>query len=319
MTSVIGVCEIGSPSQFRSSQPRVPYASRVECVRKVPHHRRDVWLRSHRPGRGGTGCAPSSQTLRARRLACGVADGGVFCPVGETVSVSGVSDSTMGAISAVCSPPDSAWPRPGLQVSSCRRRAGARSSWDSVGLRLDRRGRRMLVGRIRGRPRRDRGYGRRAFFGILVFVDSLIAKTGHRPAEDGFLRVCASGGAILGVSNRPPVSVWSATATAPLLLQTMRPIESAQTPAAARRCVVTMIPPSSKSLPDSAGYCRTDLPLPTRNRVPEAGPNPADFAWRRSARGVSPTRPSPIAVEQTESDRSTPVQPRHQRFSRLAT
>jgi hypothetical protein len=39
----------------------------------------------------------------------------------------------------------------------------------------------------------------------------------------------------------PPESVSSAVAIAPPLLQTRSPIESAQAPAAARKCVVSMV------------------------------------------------------------------------------
>jgi hypothetical protein len=45
----------------------------------------------------------------------------------------------------------------------------------------------------------------------------------------------------------PPVSVGSATATAPELLQTRSPTESAQAPAAARKCVVSMISSSRRA------------------------------------------------------------------------
>ena len=44
-----------------------------------------------------------------------------------------------------------------------------------------------------------------------------------------------------------PVSVESATATAPLALQTRSPTESAQAPAAARKCVVSMISSSRRA------------------------------------------------------------------------
>jgi hypothetical protein len=44
----------------------------------------------------------------------------------------------------------------------------------------------------------------------------------------------------------PPVSVVSATATAPPVLQTRSPTESAQAPAAARKCVVSMISSSRR-------------------------------------------------------------------------
>lgn len=46
----------------------------------------------------------------------------------------------------------------------------------------------------------------------------------------------------------PPVSVESATATAPPVLQTRSPTESAQAPAAARKCVVSMISSSRRAL-----------------------------------------------------------------------
>ena len=50
----------------------------------------------------------------------------------------------------------------------------------------------------------------------------------------------------VSVDVPPPVSVESATATAPLALQTRSPTESAQAPAAARKCVVSMISSSRR-------------------------------------------------------------------------
>lgn len=86
-------------------------------------------------------------------------------------------------------------------------------------------------------------------FDVEVFASPVPANASRRVASASLMVV----GPVLVVVEplwvsveEPPLSVWSATATAPLLLQTRSPTESAQAPAAARKCVVSMISSSRR-------------------------------------------------------------------------